>query len=145
MGVSYELSKREGRFGGPEKPLSELGRKGYMQFWQARVAREVLGLRSKSSIGVKELGDRCWVLPEDIISALMEMGVCESASGGEEGEEKKNNNNKKKKKGKDGKVAVTKGAVREWVRRAKVDLTPPVDEEGFLGEWGEEEEEVVDG
>ena len=127
MGVSYELSKREGRFGGPEKPLSELGRKGYLQFWQARVAREVLGLRNKGSIGIKELGDKCWVLPEDIMSALTEMGVCESAPGG--------------KKRKDGKVLVTKGAVREWVKRAGVDLTPPVDEGGFLGEWNEIEDE----
>lgn len=129
MGVSYELSKREGRFGGPEKPLSDLGRKGYLQFWQARVAKEVLGLRSKSSIGIKELGDKCWVLPEDVISALTEMGVCESAPlpGG--------------KKRKDGKIVVTKGAVREWVKREKIDLTPPVDPDGFQGEWEEEADE----
>ena len=126
MGVSYELSRREGRFGGPEKPLSELGRKGYLQFWQARVARTVLGLRSRSSIGVKELADQCWVLPEDVVSALMEMGVCDGAPAG--------------KKRKDGKVLVTKGAVREWVKRWKVDVTPPVDERGFLGEWAGEAE-----
>lgn len=123
MGVSYELSKREGRLGGPEKPLSELGRKGYLQFWQARVARTVLGLRSRSSIGIKDLADECWVLPEDVVSALTEMGVCESAPGG--------------KKRKDGKVLVTKGTVRDWVKSNKVDLMPPIDDEGFLGEWDE--------
>lgn len=124
MGVSYEISKREGRFGGPEKPLSELGRKGYLQFWQARVAREVLGLRSKSSIGIKDLADKCWVLPEDVLSALTEMGVCERAPGG--------------KKRSDGKVLVTKRAVREWVQKGRVDLTPPIDDGSFLGEWGDQ-------
>ena len=51
MGVSYELSRREGRYGGPEKPLSELGRKGYLQFWQVTVAREVLGSSGLSIAG----------------------------------------------------------------------------------------------
>ena len=61
----------------------------------------MLGLRSRSSIGIKELADECWVLPEDVVSALTEMEVCDSAPGG--------------KKRKDGKVLVPKGAVREWV------------------------------
>lgn len=124
MGVSYELSRRENRIGGPEKPLSDLGRKGYMQFWQATVARTVLGLRSKSTLSVQEVAERCWVLPEDVVGALKEMGVLAQ------------------RKRVDGSAAVSKKSVREWVQRCEVDLTPPVSEEGFLEEWMPDEGET---
>ncbi len=117
MGVSYELSRRENRIGGPEKPLSELGKKGYMQFWQARVARTVLGLRTKSTLSVQEVAERCWVLPEDVVGALKEMGVLAQ------------------KKRADGSAVISKRSVREWAESCRVDLTPPVSEEGFLDEW----------
>lgn len=122
MGVSYELSRREDRIGGPEKPLSDLGRKGYMQFWIARVARTVLGLRNKSTPSVSELAERCCMLPEDVVGVLKEMGIV----GG--------------KKKADGSVVVSKAKIREWVARSGVDLTPPVTEEGFLEEWVPEED-----
>ncbi|KAI1323358.1 acyl-CoA N-acyltransferase [Xylariaceae sp. FL0255] len=44
MGVSYEISRREGILGGPEKPISELGRKGYKRFWAGEIARWILDL-----------------------------------------------------------------------------------------------------
>jgi hypothetical protein len=42
MAASYEFSKWEARLGGPEKPLSELGRKAYVQYWSATIARYIL-------------------------------------------------------------------------------------------------------
>ncbi|GAW13336.1 hypothetical protein ANO14919_027180 [Xylariales sp. No.14919] len=44
MGVSYEISRREGILGGPEKPISELGRKGYKRFWAGEITRWILEL-----------------------------------------------------------------------------------------------------
>lgn len=116
MGVSYELSRREERVGGPEKPLSELGRKGYMRFWQARVARELLQAKGKSVLTVEELAARCWMLVEDVMAALKEMSLIEV-----------------RKKG-DG-IGISKRNLREWVAAKHVDLTPAVDEKCFLVEW----------
>ena len=117
MGVSYELSRRENRIGGPEKPLSELGRKGYMQFWQARVARTVLGLKAKSTLSVAQIAENSWMLPEDVVAALREMGVLGP------------------KKRADGGVVISKPRVRDWIVKNGVDVLPPVSEEGFLEAW----------
>lgn len=116
MGVSYELSKREGRYGGPEKPLSELGRRGYMQFWEARIARTILGMRGKKAMSVIEVARECWVLTDDVRESLKRMGVLGARR-------------------KDGGVAVSKKAVRDWASRTGVDLTPPVRDDAFLGQW----------
>ncbi|KAL9099732.1 MAG: hypothetical protein Q9163_004810 [Psora crenata] len=111
MGVSYELSRREGRYGGPERPLSELGRRGYMQFWEARIAKTVLAMKGKKMTSVSDLARECWVLSEDVAASLKEMGVLGP-------------------KRKDGSVCISKKAVREWVARTGTDLTPPICEEG---------------
>ena len=112
MGVSYELSKREGRYGGPEKPLSELGKRGYMQFWEARVARTILNMKGKKSITVSEIAKECWILSEDVAASLKRMGII--------GAERK-----------DGSVGISKKLVRDWATRTGIDLTPPVSQEGF--------------
>ncbi|PGH36074.1 hypothetical protein GX50_01086 [[Emmonsia] crescens] len=42
MGVSYKLSAWEwegGMIGGPERPLSEMGRRSYIRFWEERISR----------------------------------------------------------------------------------------------------------
>ena len=119
MGASYELGRREGRIGGPEKPLSELGKRGYLRFWQARVVRELLARRSKTSLTVVELAERCAMLAEDVATALKDMGVCEV-------------------RGKGDGVSVSKSRVRDWVAMKGVDLTPPVDENAFLVDWSVE-------
>ncbi|KAL8706226.1 MAG: hypothetical protein Q9201_000732 [Fulgogasparrea decipioides] len=113
MGISYELSQLEGRIGGPEKPLSELGRIGYLKFWEARVANAVLGTKNKTTLRVQEIADICWMLAEDVVETLKEMDVVGTQQ-------------------KDGTVVVSKARVREWVSVNKVDLKPPIDMDGFV-------------
>lgn len=120
MGISYELSKREGRVGGPEKPLSELGRRGYIRFWEARVAKAVLEMKAKTTLTVGEIADLCWILPEDVILALKEIGGLLA------------------KKKADGSAVVNKAKIREWVSAREIDLTPSVSEDGFLEPWDPE-------
>ena len=123
MGISYELSRLEGRIGGPEKPLSELGRIGYCKFWEARVAKAILGTKSKTTLTVEDIAEACWMLAEDVISTLKEMDVI--------GTKRRN----------DGTLEISKARVREWVSIHKVDLTPPVNEEGFAEDYLVETEE----
>ncbi|KAI1468244.1 acyl-CoA N-acyltransferase [Daldinia caldariorum] len=106
MGVSYEISRREGILGGPEKPISELGRKGYKRFWAGEIARWLLELKipnegrgeeaSKDKekekeekeketevvITVEDVSKATWIVPEDCLAVLREMDVVEDASPG---------------------------------------------------------------
>ncbi|KAK4038295.1 males-absent on the first protein [Parachaetomium inaequale] len=95
MGVSYAISRREGLLGGPEKPISDLGRRGYKRFWAGEVCRWILSLNSTSdgaSAGEgaeKEIVadvDACsqatWIAPEDCLLVLREMGLAEEAGTG---------------------------------------------------------------
>lgn len=99
MSVSYKLSGWEwegGVIGGPEKPLSAMGRKSYLRFWSERIARFIMGQTAdadqhkvfddgkkrknglaKEEMTVKEIGDRTGMLAEDVIAALSEMGICD--------------------------------------------------------------------
>ena len=126
MGVSYELSRRENRIGGPEKPLSELGRKGYMRFWEARIARKILEMKAKRTLSVGEIAELCWVLPEDVVATLKDMGLLTAS------------------KRADGAAIMNKAKLRDHISKRGLDLTPPVSEEGFLDEWvpGPKENEV---
>ena len=87
-----------------------------MQFWMATVARVMLGVKNKSSLSVKELAERCWMLPEDILGALKEMDILAGSKTGA------------------GAVVVSKAKVREWAVRHRADLTPPIDERCFLAD-----------
>ena len=103
MSVSYKLSGWEwegGVIGGPEKPLSVMGKRSYLRFWSERVARFMLGESAdadgrkvfddgrkrkrrknavmKEALTVKEIGERTGMLGEDVVAALKEMGVCEN-------------------------------------------------------------------
>lgn len=116
MAASYELSKREGRIGGPEKPLSELGKRGYMRFWESRVTKAILKMRAKSSISVHDIALECWMLDEDVIAVLKEMDLLET-----------------RKKG-NAKAMLRKEKLREWAMKQAVDLESPVDYDAFVQE-----------
>jgi GNAT superfamily N-acetyltransferase len=114
IAASYELGKREGRFGGPERPLSALGLKGYLLFWCGEVARYVLATPSKRTTSVKDISDETWILQEDVVAALKEMEVFE------------------KRKTASGSVVVNKSKVKAWAESHGVSMLPLVDVDAFV-------------
>ena len=144
IGVSYEISRREEILGGPEKPISELGRKGYRRFWGAEVARWLLQCREtdrkkgKGLITVEDISKGTWIAQEDCLGVLREMGLVERAGRG---------------KGEVERVRIDKFRVGVWVEREGLSLERVVDPEGFVEGYGFRErsgsldgmEEDVDG
>ncbi|KAF2088582.1 hypothetical protein K490DRAFT_55983 [Saccharata proteae CBS 121410] len=126
MGASYELSRREGRLGGPEKPLSELGRKGYTAYWSATIARFVLSAPTKKTVTLRSISEATYILLEDIVATLKEMGVLEHRKKGQ------------------AEAVINKTVVRAWAARNGVSMTPPVDSDAFI-EWEDEESEEEEG
>ncbi|PTB77404.1 acyl-CoA N-acyltransferase [Trichoderma longibrachiatum ATCC 18648] len=88
MGASYEISRREGIMGGPEKPISDLGKKGYQRFWAGEIARWLLSLDvapadtesdQETLVDVEDCSQATWIAPEDCLGVLRDMGVAEDA------------------------------------------------------------------
>ncbi|KAK1918971.1 hypothetical protein P3342_001101 [Pyrenophora teres f. teres] len=115
MGASYEMSRREERLGGPEKPLSDLGRIAYTHYWSQTLARTILNSPSKKIITIHDLRDKTYIVPEDIIATLQAMDVLEQ----------------RKKGGAD--AVINKARVRMWAESNGVDVKRgPVDTEAFV-------------
>jgi len=131
MGVSYAIAKREGIMGGPEKPISDLGKKGYRRYWGAEIARWLLGVRDtdrkkgKGMVDVERISKETWIAPDDCLNVLREMGVVEKAGRG---------------KGTVERVRIDKARVREWVEKEKLGLERVVDEDGFVEGYAMREE-----
>ena len=68
ISFSYELSKKEGKVGTPERPLSDLGVVSYRGYW-TRVLLTIINER-EGSISIKELSDLTMFKTDDIISTL---------------------------------------------------------------------------
>ncbi|KAK4139438.1 males-absent on the first protein [Dichotomopilus funicola] len=81
MGISYEISRREGVLGGPEKPISDLGKKGYKRFWAGEVCRWLLAIDETKEIvvDVEACSQATWIAPEDCLLVLREMALAEDA------------------------------------------------------------------
>lgn len=161
MAVSYKLSGWEwvgGVIGGPEKPLSTMGRKSYLRFWSERIARFMMGesadadgrrvfekkrknkvTLSKEEMTIKEIGDRTGMLAEDVVAALNEMGVCEPVVRKKKKSTSTNGLTNGHSNEADGSnfltMSIKRSKILEWAAQNNVDLEDAVKEEAFLGEW----------
>ncbi|KAH8661523.1 acyl-CoA N-acyltransferase [Tricladium varicosporioides] len=135
MGVSYEISRREEIMGGPEKPISDLGKKGYNRFWGAEIARWLLEVKEtdkkkgRGMVDVERISRETWIAPDDCLGVLREMGIVEKAGRG---------------KGIVERVKVDKVAVRRWVEQHRLGLERVVDREGFVEGYGYKKTEDAD-
>ena len=73
ISISYELTKREGTTGSPEKPLSDLGRISYRSYW-AYVILQVLE-KHFENITVNEIARMTGIKTEDILSTLHSLNL----------------------------------------------------------------------
>ena len=70
ISFSYELSKREGKLGSPEKPLSDLGLLGYRQYWRETLV-ELLVEPGRESISENELALLTSMTEKDVHETLV--------------------------------------------------------------------------
>ncbi|PLB50421.1 hypothetical protein P170DRAFT_454949 [Aspergillus steynii IBT 23096] len=70
IAFSYELSKREGKLGSPEKPLSDLGLLGYRQYWRETLV-ELLIEPGRESISENELAVLTSMTEKDVHETLV--------------------------------------------------------------------------
>lgn len=127
IAVSYEISRREGIMGGPEKPISDLGKKGYVRFWSGEIARYLLDVKDtdkkkgKGMISLDQMSKDTWICADDCLCALRDMGVAVAAGKG---------------KGETSRVRIDKEKVREWALTSGVGLEPVIDVQGFPEHYG---------
>ncbi|XP_010452970.1 PREDICTED: histone acetyltransferase of the MYST family 2-like isoform X1 [Camelina sativa] len=79
IAFSYELSKKEGKVGTPERPLSDLGLLSYRGYW-TRVLLDILK-KHKGNISIKELSDMTAIKAEDILSTLQSLELIQYRKG----------------------------------------------------------------
>jgi Histone acetyltransferase (MYST family) len=70
MAFSYELSKREGKLGSPEKPLSDLGLMGYRQYWRETLV-ELLMEPGREAMSENELAVLTSMTEKDVHETLV--------------------------------------------------------------------------
>lgn len=156
MGASYEISRREGILGGPEKPISDLGKKGYKRFWTGEIARWLLSLESvpgqETIVDVDECSQGTWISPDDCLVVLREMGVVEEAGVGpgkpaKEAEEVKSVEEgqlaepvEKRPVKMVARLRVDKEVIRRYVASQRISLEKTCEEAGFVEGYAIKEE-----
>ncbi|KAF3935505.1 hypothetical protein ABW19_dt0200662 [Dactylella cylindrospora] len=76
IAFSYELSKKEGKLGSPEKPLSDLGLLGYRAYWQEVIVDLLVEVKeNKGEISVDEIASRLAMTPNDVVHTLQNLNM----------------------------------------------------------------------
>jgi hypothetical protein len=89
--------------------LSELGRRAYMNYWSATIARFIAKASPKEAVTVKSISAGTYILPEDVVASLKEMDAVERRKIG------------------DAEAVINRAKVRSWMTRHRVDIAGPID------------------
>lgn len=112
MAFSYELSKREGKLGSPEKPLSDLGYAGYISYWSRELAIifTTTSFKYKShTFTLENLQELTGFRADDILVALKHMNLIEAQ------------------RKRDGAFVISIEAAQKWAKAHRIDSTPLID------------------
>ena len=66
IAMSYELSKRECKFGTPERPLSDLGRVSYRSYWSKHILEAMRGHKNMNGLTIRELSAKTMFRESDV-------------------------------------------------------------------------------
>jgi histone acetyltransferase HTATIP len=80
--MSYEMSRREGRLGSPEKPLSDLGEKTYHTYWRECVLDALIPLAHLEGLPVQlqDIMQQTGMVQADVIWALRSLKMLDAKS-----------------------------------------------------------------
>jgi len=73
IAFAYELSKREGRIGTPERPLSDLGQLSFRSYWSKVLLEQLRNV--KGDVSIKEISDATFIRGQDIVDTLQGLGL----------------------------------------------------------------------
>lgn len=79
--LSFEITRREGKTGSPEKPLSDLGRLSYFSFWSYELLTRLKNNNSRSIPSIADLSKESGFKKDDIIETLSELGLMRTYRG----------------------------------------------------------------
>ncbi|KAJ9056328.1 Histone acetyltransferase, variant 2 [Entomophthora muscae] len=72
--LSYLLSRKEGKLGSPEKPLSDLGLLSYQSYWKHTLLCAFNNMTSLDDVSIIDLSEQLGMLQEDVTATLSELG-----------------------------------------------------------------------
>ena len=80
--LCYEIAKREGRIGTPERPLSDLGARSYHSYWRDRILDYVLlmGANGEMEVSFDSIMQETGIALKDIVETLMQNGIVEKGA-----------------------------------------------------------------
>ncbi|CAG8491901.1 1454_t:CDS:1 [Dentiscutata heterogama] len=82
IAFSYELSKKEGKVGSPEKPLSDLGLLSYRSYWSEVIVELLLETKElNEDIAIEDISARTSIATTDIIQTLQTLGAIKPYKG----------------------------------------------------------------
>lgn len=140
IGISYAIAQRKKIMGGPERPISDLGLKGYRSFWGREIARFLLNHVDDNPciIDIETISRKTWISPDDCLTMIKEMDVLDyndeisgslSKSATTSYEDMRHGIQDK---GQDLlHISIDKQRLREWVVRQGLQLVRVVSEKGF--------------
>lgn len=68
---SYELTKKEGKLGSPEKPLSDLGLLGYRAYWQEKIIDLLVNADDQEELSIDDIAQRTAITHADVLNTYV--------------------------------------------------------------------------